>query len=181
MFKMLIVMALSLLSINSQAGITAEQILGEYWKDPLFGAAATEQTVLVDVSTGQVWPSEITVPVSKNIRFVFSNKSSESHLFAFTQDVDVLLKNEEFIKFVKDELYHSQQTVNTSSGHSHSGTSVNDAEAIVKKLSQRPTVFIKPDDLKEILIRFDEPIKLNFTCVLDPHEDKPYTGIINVR
>lgn len=163
------------------AEITAEQVLGEYWKDPLFGEAASEKTVVVEVLSGRFWPREVNVPVSKNIRFVFRNKSKQAHLIAVAEDIKVLLADERFKKFVEDELYHSQQQVVSGRGHSHTGSSVDDAESLVKTLSQWPTVFIKPGDEKEILIRFDKTELVSFYCVLDQHQISGYHGLIEIN
>jgi len=170
----------SVFSPSGFAGFTAEEILGEYWKDPLFGEAASDATISIELLPGMVWPSKVTVPLSKNVRFVFINKSEESHLIAFSSDINKQLEDERFQIFIKDELYHSQQQVIGGTGHSHSGSAVGDAEALVKTLDQWPTVFIKPDDKKEILIRFDELTQIPFICVLDTHEEKDYKGIIEI-
>jgi len=167
-------------SQSGLAGFTAEEILGEYWKDPLFGEAASEATISIELFQDMIWPNKVTVPLSKNVRFVFTNKSQESHLVAFSTDIQKQLVDERFQKFIKDELYHSQQQVIGGTGHSHSGSAVGDAEALVKTLDQWPTVFVKPDDKKEILIRFDELMQIPFICVLDTHEEKEYKGVIDV-
>ena len=180
MLKILTLAIVVFFPLKSIAGLTAEQVLGEYWKDPLFGEAASEATISVDLLFDQVWPFKITVPSGKNIRFVFFNKSEQPHLMAFTSDISIQLADERFKKFVKDELFHSQQRVIAGRGHSHSGSSVDDAQALVKTLDQWPTIFVKPDDKKEILIRFDEPATISFVCVLDMHEEKDYRGIIEV-
>jgi len=169
-----------LVSLQCKAGLTAEQVLGEYWKDPLFGEAATEETVSIELLFDGIWPAKISVPKDTNIRFVFNNKSAQSHLVAFTADLTELLADQAFQKFVEDELYHSQQTVVSGTGHSHSGTSVSEAEALVKTLKQRPTVFVKAGDLKEILIRFDQVMSLSYVCVLDEHEGMAFTGQLKV-
>jgi len=167
-------------SQSGLAGFTAEEILGEYWKDPLFGEAASEATISIELFQDMIWPNKVIVPLSKNVRFVFTNKSQESHLVAFSTDIQKQLVDERFQKFIKDELYHSQQQVIGGTGHSHSGSAVGDAEALVKTLDQWPTVFVKPDDKKEILIRFDELMQIPFICVLDTHEEKEYKGVIDV-
>ncbi|MFT5716658.1 MAG: hypothetical protein ACJAWS_001412 [Oleiphilaceae bacterium] len=170
----------SMMSQSGLAGFTAEEILGEYWKDPLFGEAASEATIFIELLPGMIWPNNVNVPLSKNVRFVFTNKSTESHLVAFSVDIKKQLKDERFQAFIKDELYHSQQQVIGGTGHSHSGSAVGDAQALVKTLDQWPTVFVKPDEKKEILIRFDELTQVPFICVLDTHEDNEYRGIIDI-
>ncbi|MFT7186180.1 MAG: hypothetical protein ACI84K_001573 [Pseudohongiellaceae bacterium] len=170
----------AMFSQSSLAGVTAEEILGEYWKDPLFGEAASDTTISIELLPGMVWPNKVDVPLSKNVRFVFTNKSAESHLVAFSVDIKKQLKDERFQKFIKDELYHSQQQVIAGPRHSHSGSATGDAEALVKTLDQWPTVFVKPDDKKEILIRFDILTQIPFICVLKAHEDKAYKGVIDI-
>jgi len=183
-FKLFIIyitfISTSIFSQSSLAGFTAEEILGEYWKDPLFGEAAANTTISLELLPGMIWPNKVTVPLSKNVRFVFVNKSEESHLIAFSTDIKKQLEDERFQKFIKDELYHSQQQVIGGTGHSHSGSAVGDAEALVKTLEQWPTVFVKPDDKKEILIRFDELTTVPFICVLDTHEEEEYKGVLEI-
>jgi hypothetical protein len=154
----------AMFSQSSLAGVTAEEILGEYWKDPLFGEAASDTTISIELLPGMVWPNKVDVPLSKNVRFVFTNKSAESHLVAFSVDIKKQLKEQ----------------VIAGPRHSHSGSATGDAEALVKTLDQWPTVFVKPDDKKEILIRFDILTQIPFICVLKAHEDKAYKGVIDI-
>jgi len=176
--KLVLILTLVTYSFHSWAGLTAEQVLGEYWKDPLFGEAATEQTYSVELLVGRVLPELLAIPKSTNIRLVFLNHTSEPHLIAITKDPASLLVDEAFVKFVEDELYHSQQTVVSGRGHSHSGTSVNNAESMIKTLDQRPTVFVKSKDRKEILLRFDQAETLSFFCALPGHESRLHGEII---
>jgi len=179
-FFIFILVCAHLFARDVAAGLTAEQVLGQYWKDPLFGEAASETTIKIDLLSDMLWPTEITIPQNKNIRFVLTNKSEEPHLIAFTNDIQGLLADEKFKTFVADELYHSQQAVINVRGHSHSSSSVDDAESLVKTLPQRPTVFVKPNDLKEIIIRFDQVSSLKFACVMNEHHTLGFIGIINV-
>lgn len=164
------------------AGVTAEQVLGEYWKDPLFGAAAAEISINVDILPDHLWPKTITVPANKTIRFVFVNKSKEPRLIAFSDDVNTLLADSEFTQFVKDEMLHSEKKVVAGEGHSHShgSSSADDAKSIVKTLAQRPTVFVVPDDLKEILVRFDEPASIKMFCAIDAHHANGFLVTVEV-
>tara|TARA_R110002167_G_scaffold10958_15_gene49092 strand:+ start:790 stop:1347 length:558 start_codon:yes stop_codon:yes gene_type:complete len=163
------------------AGLTAEDVLGEYWTDPLFGEAAESVTVHIDVLNGRMWPEIIKVPEAETIRFVFFNKSKVSHLFVFTNDIDKLMAKESFTNFIQDEIFHSQQEAKADPrSHSHTSSSVDEAEALVKKLDQRPTVFVKPNDVKEILVRFDAPEIIELSCVIDFHKEKRIKGKIEV-
>lgn len=161
--------------------ITAESVLGEYWKDPLFGEAAESHTVQIEILHEKIWPNIISVKHSETIRFVFINKSKESHLFAFSEDIDQLIAEEIFQGFIQDELFHADQESNADPrSHTHTSSSVDDAQAIVKLLSQRPTVFVKPNDKKEILIRFNEKSTIELRCVIGAHQDKIIKGTIEV-
>lgn len=168
-------------SPESLAEITAESVLGEYWKDPLFGVAAESRTVQVEILSDRLWPGFIEVPASETIRFIFLNRSKRQHLFAFANDVSALRKDESFRKFVADELYHASQVATRDPrSHTHSSSSVDDAEAIVKFLDQRPTVFVQPNETKEILIRFIETGTVALSCVLDTHNEKLIRGRVEV-
>ncbi len=180
MIKLFSYVLLLTASFNVLSGLTAEDVLGEYWKDPLFGEAAESQTVNVEILHGKIWPEHIKVPLNQAIRFVFLNKSSESHLFAFTNDIVGLMAKESFQKFIQDEIFHSQQVQADPRSHSHSSSSVDDAEAIVKRIDQRPTVFVKPNDVKEILVRFSEQEFIELRCVIDEHSEKLIKGVIEV-
>lgn len=181
MQKLVLFCGLLFFSSMALSKITAEAVLGEYWKDPLFGEAAESHTVQIEILNGKIWPNVISVTKSEIVRFVFLNKSKQHHLFAFAKDIDLLLQDASFQDFIQDEIFHSDQESNSDPrSHSHSSSSVDDAEAIVKLLPQRPTVFIKPDDTKEILIRFDESQLVQLHCVLGDHQDNTIKGIIEV-
>lgn len=170
-----------LYSISSAVvyALTPEQVLGEYWKDPIFGQASASITSNVEILNQQVWPEKIQVPIGQNVRFLFINKTSESHLFAFTRDLEGLLTDEQFQKFSEDELYHSQQKSKEQGGHhNHAGTSTDEAQDIVKTMAQRPTVFIEPGDQKEILIRFEGSEPVTIACVLGDHYETGYRSEI---
>lgn len=169
------------LSGHSASEITAERVLGEYWKDPLFGVAAESQTIHVEVLSDRLWPGFIQVPASETIRFVFLNRSTKQHLFAFAKDIHALRKDEAFQQFITDELFHaSQEGSRDPRTHSHASSSVDDAEAIVKLLDQRPTVFVKPNETKEILVRFEQSGQVALSCVIDAHNEILISGSVEV-
>lgn len=181
MSKSLLIILFLQYSLFSHAGITAEDVLGEYWKDPLFGEAAESQTIHIEILQGRIWPEQISVPIDQTVRFVLINKSEETHLFAFTNNLAVLRAEPEFKRFIDDELYHAETAAKAPiHAHSHSGTSVDDAQAIVKLLEQRPTVLVKPEDKKEILIRFTKSELIELHCVIPAHYEKNLKGIIKV-
>ena len=169
------------LAFRVNAGLTAEDVLGEYWKDPLFGEAAESLTIYVEILSGRIWPEKIQVPQGKTVRFVFLNKTKESHLFAFTNDIDTLLAEESFQNFIQDEIFHSKQEARSDPrSHSHTSGSVDEAEAIVKRLDQRPTVFVKPNDIKEILVRFKAQELVELRCVINAHKESILKGVVEV-
>ncbi|MFT6907848.1 MAG: putative cupredoxin-like copper-binding protein [Oleiphilaceae bacterium] len=181
MIKAFSFILLVLISSIVNAGLTAEDVLGEYWKDPLFGEAAESLTIQVEILSGRIWPGKIKVPQNQTIRFVFLNKSKESHLFAFTNNIDALMAKESFQKFIKDEIFHSKQASQADPrSHSHTSNSVDEAEAIVKRLDQRPTVFVKPNDVKEILVRFKVSGMVELRCVIDEHKENILKGVVEV-
>ncbi len=166
-----------LFPVSPTNAITPEQVLGEYWKDPLFGAAAADHTLNVEILVEKIWPETLSAPLHKNTRFVFENKTAEPHLLVFTRAAKKVLEDESFQKFAADELYHSQQKQAHSAGHhSHAGSSTDDAQSIVKTMDQRPTVFVESGDRKEILIHFmsEEPIEI--FCALDAHREAGYSS-----
>ncbi len=163
------------------AEITPQSVLGEYWKDPLFGVAAESSTVHIEVLKDRFWPETLTVPTAQIIRFVVTNKTNESHLIAFSNDIKRLTQDDKFKMFVADEVFHSQHKANKQPhNHSHSSNSVDEAEAIVKELEQRPTVMLTRQETKEILIRFNKLEKVSFSCVIEHGKKDKKTGIIEV-
>ena len=180
-FFLLVSGLIAVVSGNAASEITAERVLGEYWKDPLFGVAAESQTVQVEILSDRLWPGVIQVPSAETIRFVFLNRSKKQHLFAFAEDMHTLQKDDAFQKFIADELCHaSQEASRDPRSHSHSSSSVDDAEPIVKLLEQRPTVFVQPNETKEILLRFNEAGSIALSCVIGTHNEKLINGSVEV-
>lgn len=164
-------------------GITPEQVLGEYWKDPLFGKAASEHTINLEVLHRRIWPMEIKVPTGKNIRFVVQNKTSEAHLIAFSAEPETLMADDGFKKFAQDELYHASQKAEQGAGHHHHhdmGDAADETQDIVKTLDQKPTVFVSAHDQKEMLINFSKPQTISIFCTLDGHVEDGYISRLDV-
>lgn len=168
-------------ALELQAGVTAEQILGEYWNDPLFGLAATDKTINIEILSSRIWPESISVRPDAKVRIVVHNKTDDFHLIAFSEDLESLQESSDFQAFIKDELFHAKQKKQQGRNHSHSGTGVGDAQSIVKTIPQNPTVFVRPDEKKEVLVRFTEVGLVSFACVLDGHEENLEIGIIRIE
>ena len=169
-----------MLSDIAQA-IKPEDVLGEYWKDPLFGAAAAQYTVGVEILHQKLWPEQIDVPQLKNIRFVVTNKSESLHMLAFSSDPEELMSDEKFLSFVKDDVHHALMKPVVDGNHTHAGEDVDNPQPLVKSISQNPTVIVRPNEFKEVLISFDEPGDFELFCVLDEHAGLGYRSIISVE
>ena len=172
---------LLLFTLTTNAGVTAEDILGEYWKDPLFGQAATDRTVELEVLVGRVWPQSVNISSGSKVRVLVKNRTNEPHLLVFTKDLKALYQSEAYKMFVLDELYHSKKKAQQGSGHSHSGNSVGDAESIVKPLSQNPSVFVVGGDRKEVLIEFEGTGIANYSCMIESHRNNETVGSIVIE
>ena len=158
-----------------------EQVLGEYWKDPLFGEAAAGLTVQVEILNNKLWPETISVPTGVNIRFVVTNKTEEIHLLAMTNDVDTLVSEASFKQFLRDEVYHTKLKPVVDGQHQHASTNVDDARSMVKTLGERPTVIVRPGEFKEVLVRFSDANKLLLFCALDDHLEEGYASTLMIQ
>lgn len=158
-----------------------EQVLGEYWKDPLFGEAAAEQTIEIEVLNQRLWPEQVRVPVGKKLRFVATNKSDELHLLAFAAEPAKLMQDSGFQTFLNDEVYHARLTPVVNGQHQHASTNVDDAKSMLKTLSERPTIIVRPNEFKEVLIRFQEAQTLIIFCALDEHRHEGYLSTLHVE
>jgi len=176
-----VISLLCLMCASVAQALTPEQVLGEYWKDPIFGQAAASFNTRIEILNGRIWPREFQAPQGQNARFVFINKTDQPHLLAFTRNESALLKDSSFKQFADDELYHAEQKMNQPRGgghHHHAGSSTDDAQDIVKTMSQRPTVFVSPGEEKEILIRFEAGEKVSIICVLDGHHEMGHRSLL---
>jgi len=172
---------LGLLLAKTSIALEPEQVLGEYWKDPLFGEAAAGLTVQVEVLNNKLWPETISVPTGVNIRFVVTNKTEEIHLLAMTADLESLTSDASFKKFLNDEVYHTKLKPVVSGQHQHASTNVDDARSMVKTLDERPTVIVRPREFKEVLVRFSEPNELLLFCALDDHLEAGYSSVLTIQ
>jgi uncharacterized cupredoxin-like copper-binding protein len=159
-----------------------EDILGEYWKDPLFGVAAAQQTIQFEVLYKLLFSPNNNAHTAKKTRVVFENKTDEVHVFVLTKDMNALSEDEGFKSFVKDELHHASMATQATSGHhDHSSGSADGAKSIVRTLDENPTVTVAPDDFKEIIIRFNDPGEVRVLCVVEGHEELEHTNVISVN
>lgn len=166
---------------SASFGMTAEQVLGEYWKDPLFGRAASSHEVSLELLYKRIWPERVEVPPEETVRFVVKNQGDEVHILLFSRERDPRTSDDEFQEFIRDDLHHATQAVNSSHHHHSSGSSVEETVDIVKVVDQRPTLLIMPGEQKEMLLRFPEPGMYHAFCVLDAHWDEGYTMRIHVE
>jgi uncharacterized cupredoxin-like copper-binding protein len=175
MLRILLLLTLFLgnfLGYYAHSGITAEQVLGDYWNDPLFGEAATDSTVELEILTGRIWPESLSVSEGEKVRIVVRNKTNTPHMLVFTESLEELSRSEAFQGLVKDELYHATQKKSDGRHHSHEGTNVDDAQSIVKTIDQNPSVFVQGNDMKEVLIKFTKPGYVSYACMIGSHKPK---------
>lgn len=176
------VLSLWLLGLSlSVYSLEPEDILGEYWKDPLFGVASAENVQRVEVLYKLLFPQEMEVFTGQRTRFVFENKSEDVHVFLFSEEPVQALDDEQYQAFVKDEVMHATMESNHSGGHDHAGGGGNSAaKSMVGRLEDKPTMTIQPNDKREIIIGFDEPTILTLRCVLEDHADMGHESRIRV-
>lgn len=159
----------------SAEGITAEAVLGDYKSDPLFGEAAAQESIIIEVGSLKFVPSQINVPSNTNIRFVFTNSDIDAHLMVMAFDLDEVLADQPFID---DFLIHGSQEVKVPGGHSHGDSSADDASPMVKLADEHPAVYLKPGDTKEILVKFSDTQSVQLACALDNHHNQGMSGAI---
>lgn len=158
-------------------GLTAEAVLGDYKSDPLFGEAAAQQSIIIEVSSLKFVPTQINVPPETNIRFVFTNSSGLSHLMVMAMDINEVLADQPFI----DEfLEHGSDKVSVPGGHNHgnNNSTADDASPMVKVVNEHPAVFLKPGETKEILVKFSDMQAVQLACILDKHHSQGMIGSI---
>lgn len=158
-------------------GLTAEAVLGDYKSDPLFGEAAAQQSIIIEVGSMKFAPTQINVPSETNIRFVFTNSSNLPHLMAMATDINEVLADQPFIN---EFLEHGSQEVTVPGGHSHgnNNSTAEDASPMVKLVNEHPAVFLKPGDTKEILVKFTDIQPVQLACLLDKHHNQGMKGSI---
>lgn len=177
--RVLLGLWLAIYSLSGYA-LKPEDILGEYWKDPLFGVASAESVHRVEVLYKLLFPEEIEVFTGQKTRFVFENRTDEVHVFLFSAEPDDALGDEEYKAFVEDEVRHARMEVSSADGHVHSNANTDAAKSMVGTLADRPTMTIQPKDTREMIIRFDEPATLVLRCVMAGHEDHGHESRVDV-
>lgn len=162
--------------IISAKGLTAEAVLGDYRSDPLFGEAAANKSVIIEVGDYIIAPKNISVETMVNIRFVFTNSSKQTHLMVMANDINEVIKDQSFINAY---LEHGESQVSVPGGHSHGNTSTEGSSPMVKLINEHPAVFINPGDTKEVLVRFEDTRIIQLACVLDDHHKQGVNGIVS--
>jgi len=157
-------------------GLTAEAVLGDYRSDPLFGEAAAQKSIIVEVGENRFAPNEIQAQANVNISFVFTNSSKLAHLMVMAYELNEVINDQTFIN---SYLEHGTDQVTVPGGHSHGNSSSDDASPMVKLIDEHPAVFIKPGETKEVLVRFENTKIIQLACVLDEHHKQGFNGFIS--
>ena len=161
--------------ITHAKGLTAEAVLGDYRSDPLFGEAAAQKSLVVEVGKDRFAPNKIKVPANVNISFIFTNSSAKAHLMVMAIDLNEVISDQAYID---SYLEHGTSQVTVPGGHSHGNSSSEDASPMVKLIYEHPAVFIKPGETKEVLVRFENTKNIQLACVLDEHHKQGFNGTI---
>ena len=176
LLKVITLTVLFLLETTLAKGLTAEAVLGDYRSDPLFGEAAAQESIIIEVGNLRFAPQSIKVQSNLNVRFVFTNSSYQTHLMVMANDLNEVLSDQAFIDAY---LEHGTAQVNVPGGHSHGNSSSDDASPMVKLVDEHPAVFIKPGETKEVLVRFTDTEDVQLACVLDKHNKQGLQGVIS--
>lgn len=162
--------------------VQPEDILGEYWNDPLFGVASADIVQRVEVLHRLLFPNTIEINAGEVVRFVFENKTDEAHIFLFSQDPQSDLLDGDYMDFVHDEHHHATMPPDNTEGHKHAhNTESDDAKSIVGTLSDRPTMALTAFDKREMILSFDSPAKVFLKCILEGHEDQNHESIVWIK
>lgn len=157
-----------------------EEVLGEYWKDPLFGEAAAELEVELELLHRLIWPPKFTAELASKVRLVVRNKTEQIHVLAVAESNDGLISDESFRSRISDDLHHAENMPSHSAGHVHGGSSVDAPESLVKTIDQKPSLLIKPGEFKELIMSVDRIADLNVFCVLEGHENLGHQAVMTV-
>lgn len=177
-----VMIALLNLSVSKSAhALEPEAVLGEYWKDPLFGEAAAEHTVRFEILHRTLWPKQASVPINQTVRVVVSNKTDQLQMLAFSDQPAELMLDPEFKLFVDEDILHAQMEPIVDGNHTHAGTDVDRPLPLVKTLDQKPSVLVKPGEFKEFLIRFSEAVEVKVFSVLHPLEGAEYFSSMDAK
>ena len=174
-FILVVFFSLNFIETTTAKGLTAEAVLGDYKSDPLFGEAAAQKSIIIEVGDLRIAPQDIKIETHLNVRFVFTNSSVQTHLMIMASKLDEVLSDQALID---SYLEHGTAEVNVPGGHSHANSSSDDASPMVKLADEHPAVLLKPGDTKEVLVRFNDTESIQFACVLDQHHKQGMQGVI---
>ena len=168
------------MQVPAAHALKPEDVLGEYWKDPLFGSAAAEETVQIEILHKLIWPKAFEVPVGKNIRFVVTNKTEVVHSLALAEDPEALLNDPQFVQLRDEDVFHASQAPVRSEGHVHAGGNVDDPQPIVLTMDRNPSVTVRPGEFKELIVRFDSARQLHLFCTLEEHRFEGFASSFSI-
>ncbi|ARU59151.1 MAG: hypothetical protein MI864_18805 [Pseudomonadales bacterium] len=161
--------------------VTPEMILGDYRSDPLFGTAAAQETVVIEVENHRVVPARLTLPAQTITRILFQNQSDQTHLMVIAEDLQTLLDDPEFLSAYTDSERKSAAPGHGGHHHGTSSNSADDAAPIVKSPDEHPALSLPPGEQKEVLMRFPPGVNVVYACLLDQHYQTGVMGFINIE
>ncbi len=158
-------------------GITAEMVLGDYKADPLFGEAAADSVINVQITERQFIPDNMTVQAKQTTRLVFTNDSLLPHLIIFTDNLTHTMSHGDIEAAVREP-----KSTSSVGGHTHSSnTSGDGAASMVRLVSEMPSVYVRAGDTREILVNFDLTGSTLMTCVMENHVRGHLLGTIHIE
>ena len=180
MHRLIVVLLLSLWSV---VGVCAslEDLLGDYRNDPLFGKASSEHTVHIEILKGLLRPKEIDVRSDITVRFVVSNKTDEIHFLAFAEFPDTLIRDEVFKAHMDEAVWEASLPPIIDGEHTHAHIGLGEPRSLVKDIAEIPTVVVRPDEFKEVLIQFEPDTQLTIFSALPRHESERYKAVLKVK
>lgn len=147
---------LGLMSLVAPASaLTAEDVLGDYKSDPLFGVAAAEREVVLELLHRLIWPKESEVRHGERIRIKLINKSKRAHAVVFSTEPSSIIKDKDFQAFVKDDLMHASLEPIRDGQHTHADLGFSAPKAMVKKISDHPVLTVRAGEFREMIVEVD--------------------------
>jgi uncharacterized cupredoxin-like copper-binding protein len=145
--------------------------------DPLFGSAAEDQTVTIDLGERSFDQQELSVVAGQTVRMLFNNPGNQPHRIVIGHDL---------VKFwsqngLSDKQASADGLQKSNGGHSHElPESADEGSPLVKTVEELPTLMLPPAQTREILVRFPLASDIEYACSDDQHYAQGMVGRIRV-
>ena len=165
-------------------------------QDPLFGVAAANQVVELDMTENRFHLKEVTVRAGDVIRFVVNNISNTGHRFSVGENLIKTLheqQNAEAPEGAQKDL-DTRSTGSTlpttedppvasepGSHHHYFPESANEGLPLVRNAASLPSVYIPAGKTRELLVVFQAGTIASFACSLDGHYKQGMSGRVTIK